>query len=83
MKKRDYSYRQLVRMFLTIHLPKHRCYSKHTIDSYSDALDLFSRFQLKAKGTRLIDISFDMVTHDCVHAFISMAKVTRSVAFLR
>jgi len=62
MKKRDYSYWQLVRMFLTIYLPKHRCFSKNTIGSYSDALDLLSKFQLQAKGTRLMDISFDMLT---------------------
>jgi len=77
MKKRDYSYWQLIRMFLTIYLPKHRCFSRNTIGSYSDALDLFSRFQLQAKGVRLIDISFDMVTHDCVHAFLDWLRVER------
>ena len=77
MKKRDHSYWQLVRMFLTIHLPKHRCFSKHTIGTYSDALDLFSTFQLQAKGTRLMDISFDMVTHDCVYAFLDWLRVER------
>ena len=77
MKKRDYSYWQMVRMFLTIYLPKHRCFSKNTIGSYSDALDLFSKFQLQAKGTRLMDISFDMVTHDCVYAFLDWLRVER------
>lgn len=77
MKKRDYSYWQFVRMFLTIHILKHRCFSKHTIGSYSDTLDLFSKFQLQAKGTRLMDISFDMVTHDCVYAFLDWLRVER------
>jgi len=77
MKKRDYSFWQQVRMFLTIYLPKHRCFSKHTLGSYSDTLDLFSKFQLQTKGTRLMDISFDMLTRDCVYAFLDWLRVER------
>ena len=77
MKKRDYSYWQLVRLFLTIYLPKHRCFSKNTIGTYSDSLDLFSRFMREAKGVRLMDISFNMVTHECVHAFLDWLRDER------
>ena len=77
MKKRDYSYWQLVRLFLTIYLPKHRCFSKNTVGTYSDSLDLFSRFMREAKGVRLMDISFNMVTHECVHAFLDWLRDER------
>ncbi len=77
MKKRDYSYWQLVRLFLTIYLPKHRCFSKNTVGTYSDSLDLFSRFMREAKGVRLMDISFNMVTHDCVYAFLDWLRDER------
>ena len=77
MKKRDYSYWQLVRLFLTIYLPKHRCFSKNTVGTYSDSLDLFGRFMREAKGVRLMDISFDMVTHDCVYAFLDWLRDER------
>ncbi|KKL01061.1 hypothetical protein LCGC14_2627480, partial [marine sediment metagenome] len=77
MKKRDYSYWQLIRLFLTIHLPKHRCFSKNTIGTYSDSLDLFARFMREAKGVRLMDISFNTVTHECVHAFLDWLRDER------
>jgi len=77
MKNRDYSYWQLIRLFLTIYLPKHRCFSKNTVGTYSDSLDLFSRFMQEAKGTRLMDISFNMFTHDCVYAFLDWLRDER------
>lgn len=77
MKKRDYSYWQLVRLFLTIYLPKHRCLSKNTVGTYSDSLDLFGRFMREAKGVRLMDISFNMVTHDSVNTFLDWLRDER------
>jgi site-specific recombinase XerD len=77
MKKRDYSFWQLVRIYLTIYLPKHRCFSKNTVGAYSDSLDLFSRFMREAKGVRLMDIAFNMCTHDCVRAFLDWLRDER------
>jgi integrase/recombinase XerD len=47
--KTDERFFKHVRGFLTVYLPKNKCYSPNTIKAYRDALNLFRQFLLEEK----------------------------------
>jgi len=68
--KIDNSFFRHVRGFLTIFLPKHKCYSQHTVKAYRDTLNLFRNFMLEEKGVPFADITFERITHDLIYEFL-------------
>ena len=68
---------KLVRGFLTVYLPKHRCYSPHTVKAYRDTLNLFRHFLQEKKGIAFTRIRFDLITHDVVYDFLAWLQDTR------
>ncbi len=78
MKKHDLRYWQLLRMFLTVHLPKHRCYGKNTVGTYSDSLRIFHRYFLETKQVPLADFTFPMINRKNVYAFINWLHTGRN-----
>jgi integrase/recombinase XerD len=49
--KSDDRFYKYVRGFLTVYLPKNRCYSQNTIKAYRDTLNLFRHFFWEEKAT--------------------------------
>ena len=58
MKIHDEAFFKTVRDFLTVYLPKQRCYSANTVNSYKTALNLFVDFMIAEKQIPLHKISF-------------------------
>jgi len=75
--KQDNSFFKHVRGYLTVFLPKNRCYSPHTVKAYRDTLNLFRRFMFDEKGIPFGDISFDRITHDVIYEFLAWIQNTR------
>jgi site-specific recombinase XerD len=65
-KKSDGSFFQLVRSFLTVYLPKSRCYSRNTVIAYRDAINLFRIFMKEQKHVSFAAIAFDGISHSLV-----------------
>jgi integrase/recombinase XerD len=68
---------KLVRGFLTVYLPKHKCCSPNTVKAYRDTLNLFRHFLLEKKGIAFTQIRFDLITHDVVYDFLAWLQDTR------
>jgi len=75
--KRDDSFFKHVRGFLTVYLPKNKCYSKNTIKAYRDTINLFREFLLKEKAISFTNISFDRITHAVIYEFLAWLQNTR------
>jgi site-specific recombinase XerD len=66
-----------VRGFLTIFLPKNKCYSPHTVKAYRDTLNLFRQFMLEEKKITFTNINFDRINHDVIYEFLTWLQNTR------
>ncbi len=66
-----------VRAFLTVYLPKNKCYSQHTIKSYRDTINLFRHFMLEEKKTPFTQIHFNQIKHDVIYEFLNWIQSTR------
>ena len=75
--KSDDSFFKYVRGFLTVFLPKNKCYSKNTIKAYRDTINLFRKFLLEEKTIPFTNISFDMINHDVIYEFLAWLQNTR------
>ena len=75
--KSDNSFFRHVRGFLTVFLPKHKCYSQNTVKSYRDTLNLFRKFLLQEKRIAFTDISFDRIDHEVIYEFLVWLQNTR------
>jgi len=62
MKLKDESFFKTIRNFLTLYLPKQKCYSQNTINSYRIALNLFIDYLLKVQHVPIFHMSF---SHFC------------------
>ena len=47
--KMENDFFKYLRGFLTIFLPKNKCYSNHTVKAYRDTINLFRKFLLEEK----------------------------------
>lgn len=77
-KKTDATFFKLVRKFLTIYLPKNRCYSPNTVKAYRDTINLFREFLQEQKDIPFIKISFAMIEHVLVYEFLEWLQVKRN-----
>ena len=75
--KHDDGFFKHVRGFLTVFLPKNRCYSNHTVKAYRDTLNLFRQFMFEEKKLSFTSISFDQIKHDVIYEFIAWIQRTR------
>jgi integrase/recombinase XerD len=77
-KKFDDTFFKLVRSFLTVHLPKNRCYSPNTVKAYRDAINLFRKFLQEEKDIPFTKISFAMIDHELVYEFMESLQTKRN-----
>lgn len=75
--KRDDSFFRHVRGFLTIFLPKNRCYSQHTIKAYRDSLNLFRQFMSEEKKIPFTQIHFGQINHELIYEFLAWIQNNR------
>jgi site-specific recombinase XerD len=59
----------LVRAWLTVHLPRARRLSPHTIRSYKTALNTLLAYLRENRGLDLAEISFDAIDHAAISGF--------------
>ena len=75
--KPDNHFFKHVRGFLTVYLPKNRCYSQHTIKAYRDTLNLFRQFMFEEKKIAFTQIHFDLIGHEVIYEFLLWLQKTR------
>lgn len=75
--KPDNNFFKHVRGFLTVFLPKHKCYSQNTVKAYRDTLNLFRKFLLQEKEIAFTDICFDQINHEVIYEFLVWLQKTR------
>ena len=75
--KTDPSFFKHVRGFLTVFLPKHKCYSPNTVKAYRDTLNVFRTFLLEEKQIAFTDIHFDQMNHELIYDFLVWLQKTR------
>jgi integrase/recombinase XerD len=75
--KHDDSFYKHVRGFLTVFLPKNKCYSKNTVKAYRDTINLFRKFLLDEKAIAFTNINFDRINHDLIYEFLTWLQSTR------
>ena len=75
--KPDNHFFKHVRGFLTVYLPKNRCYSQHTVKAYRDTLNLFRQFMFDEKKIAFTQIHFDLIGHEVIDEFLLWLQKTR------
>lgn len=75
--KHDNSFFRHVKGFLTVFLPKNKCYSDHTVKAYRDTINLFRKFLFEEKGISFTDINFDRINHNVIYEFLAWLQNTR------
>lgn len=77
-RRTDDTFFKLVRKFLTIYLPKNRCYSPNTVKAYRDTINLFRVFLQEQKDITFTKISFVMINHALVYDFLEWLQAKRN-----
>src|SRR5699024_4945720 len=62
---------ELVRSWLTVHLPRARRLSPHTIRSYKTALTMLIDYLRQTQGLTLTDISFNIIDRAMITGFVT------------
>lgn len=70
----------LVRSWLTIHLPRARRLSPHTIRSYKTALNTLLAYLRETRHLELSEITFDAINHDTITGFTIWLLDTKHMA---
>jgi len=68
----------LVRSFLTIFLPKQRCFSSNTVKAYRDTINLYRIFCQERKGLSFTHITFACFTHSMMYEFLEWLQGIRN-----
>jgi len=69
---------QYVRDYLTVNLPRIRCLSPRTVDSYRQSIALYCLFLKEQSGIEFSNVSFQHLTRDSVAKFIQWLRKERS-----
>ena len=77
-RKSGQQFWQYVRDYLTVSLPRIRCLSSRTVDSYSQSIAIYCSFLKKQSGIEFSRVSFENVTRDSVVKFIQWLRDERS-----
>jgi len=67
-----------VRNYLTVYLPRIRCLSQGTADSYRQSISLYCTFLKEKGGIEFSKVSFEYVTRESVLKFIQWLRYRRS-----
>jgi len=70
MKLKDERFLSYLRDFLTLYLPRQRCYSPHTVKAYQDTMNLLLDFIITVNGIRLEKITFSTIDYHTLVDFI-------------
>lgn len=68
---------QYVRNYLTVNLPRIRCLSPQTVDSYRQSIAMYCLFLKEQSGIEFSKVSFEHVTRDSVVKFIQWLRGRR------
>lgn len=68
---------KMVRNYLTVFLPKQKCYSGNTIKSYRDALNLFVGYLRNEKGLKVSQITFSIFTRQIIIEYLDWLQEIR------
>jgi integrase/recombinase XerD len=77
MKQDDRFFRH-VRDFLLVYLPRHRCFSPHTVKAYREVMDLFRRFLQEEKAIVFSRITFEQMDHELIYEFLAWLQNKRN-----
>lgn len=72
------SFFKYVRSFLTVYLPKNKCYSPNTIKAYRDTINVLRLFLYEQKNISFTQITFDMLNHALVYEFLEWLQSSRN-----
>jgi site-specific recombinase XerD len=72
------SFFKYVRSFLTVYLPKNKCYSANTVKAYRDTINLLRIFLSEQKKIPFTRITFSMVNHTLVYEFLEWLQSSRN-----
>lgn len=78
MRFSDEAFFKTIRDFLTVYLPKQKCYSVNTVRSYRISLDLFLRYLTETLELPLYKLSFQHMTAEHITAFLDWLQTERS-----
>lgn len=78
MKFADEAFFRSIRDFLTIYLPKQKCYSENTIRSYRISLSLFVDYLTDVLNIPLHKLSFQHITAKNITDFLDWLQLNRS-----
>jgi site-specific recombinase XerD len=65
----------LIHDFFKVYLPNQRKASKHTIRSYSNALEALLDFVKKKKGIKLSKVTFEMIDHNTLSEYLDSLEL--------
>jgi site-specific recombinase XerD len=77
MKAEGDTFLAAIKDFLTVYLPKQRCFSANTVKSYKATLRLFAEFMESERKTGLLQLSALSMDRETVTAFLSWLKEVR------
>lgn len=78
MKAHDNDLFKYIKDFLTIYLPKQKCYSSKTIESYKTAINLLLDFLKDEKGIPTLNISFEHMNYTMILEFLDWLQDFRN-----
>lgn len=67
-----------VRSFLTVYLPKNKCYSPNTIKAYRDTINLLRLFLWEKKQVPFPKITFEMINQSLVYECLEWLQSSRN-----
>jgi site-specific recombinase XerD len=74
----DDSFFKYVRSFLTVYLPRNRCYSSNTVKAYRDTINLLRLFFQEQKNIAFTKIIFNLIDHTLVYEFLEWLQSSRT-----
>lgn len=77
-KQIDGFFFQYVRSFLTVYLPKNKCYSPNTIKAYRDTINLLRLFLWEKKKIPFPRITFELINRALVYEFLEWLQSSRN-----
>lgn len=77
MKIKDEFLIRAMRDFFQIYLPKQKCYSKNTVDSYRYAINLFIDYMQEKQSVTLLSMGTDDINRDTVSGFLEWLSDSR------
>lgn len=72
------SFFKYVRSFLTVYLPRNKCYSANTVKAYRDTINLLRIFLSEQKKIPFTRITFSIINHTLVYEFLEWLQSSRN-----